>query len=95
MFNPHEVEILDDSDEEEELTELTWSTEPEVDHDCDRLVLTVGNLTSKSVECAANTKNITQTSWGNLRDKLTQREVIFKTRISLRINVQNGVRIRS
>ena len=78
MFNPYEVEILDDSDEEDELTELNWVTEPDLIHDCDHMILTIGNLCSKSVECAANSKNVFQASWGVLKDKLTQREVIVK-----------------
>ena len=78
MFNPFEVEILDDSDEEDELTELNWVTEPDFNHGCDHMILTIGNLCSKSVDCAANSKNVFQATWGVLKDKLTQREVIIK-----------------
>ena len=77
-MNPYEVTIPSDSEDDDEEFSLIWrelSPDP-ISHL--RLILTIGTLPTKAVECAIKQDFVTRTVWGVLRDVGTQRDVTFE-----------------
>lgn len=78
MLSPYEVAIPSDSEEEEEEMSLVWREKSEEPISRRRLILTLGVLPSKAVECAIQQEFVTRAKWGCLRDVATQRDVTFE-----------------
>ena len=77
-MNPYEVTIPSDSEDDDDEFELIWREKsPQPISNC-RLILTIGILPSKAIECAINQDFVTRTIWGCLRDVSTQRDVTFE-----------------